>query len=336
MKKSILKMFAVMLVFGVLLYGCSAGASSSSGASVKNDSGTADASDWPKKNIQIIVPFAAGGDTDFNARTYAQFLSEELGTNVVVVNTTGNGGVTGTRKVMESANDGYTILFNTSALLMNMVSGAADYGLDDFEIANIAGLRAGDIITVRGDLGIKTMDDLMAYSKNHPGEMRLAITTGAHNHATALYLLREGLDATLLDAGGTSERMAALLGGHLEIIMNPVGGISDYLETGELVAIANPIAKRPANIPDIPTCLEEGYNVSNDGYYLWAFPKGTDQAIIDKFNAAVEKICMTNPEYQELIKSTYKQEPFYAGQQEAKELLETQYEEMSTLKSYFE
>lgn len=298
--------------------------------------GAAGAVDWPKKTIQIIAPFAAGGDTDFNARVYAKFLTKELGVNVVVVNTTGNGGVTGTRKMLDSANDGYTVLFNTSALLMNMVSGAANYGLDAMEIACIAGIRAGDIITVRGDMGIKNMDELIGYSKKHPGELRLAITTGAHNHATALYLLRAGLEATLLDAGGTSERMAGLLGGHLEIIMNPLGGIADYLASGTLVAIANPIAKRPANIPEIPTCKEQGYDVVNDGYYLWAFPKGTDKAIVEKFNAAVKKICTTNPEYAEAIKASYKQEPFFADRDEAIKLLEVQLQDMSTLKSVFQ
>lgn len=291
--------------------------------------------DWPKKTIQIIAPFAAGGDTDFNARVYAMYLSKELGVNVVVSNVTGGGGAIGTRKVLDSKPDGYTILFNTSAILVNIVSGAADYTFQDLNVANIAGIRAGDIVAIRADMGIKTMDELMKYSKKNPGKLRLAITTGGHNHATALLLKNAGLDATLVDAGGTTERMAALLGGHLDIIMNPLGGISDYIKTGKLVALANPIAKRPKYIPEIPTVLESGYNAVNDGYYLWVFPKGVDEAIIAKFNAAVQKICTTNSEYQEKIKTSYMQEPFFAGKEEAKKLLEEQFKDYESLKGQF-
>lgn len=304
-------------------------------ATGQTETGTNPAEAWPKKNIQVVVPFNAGGDTDFNARTYAKYLTKELGRNVVVVNTSGNGGVTGSRKVLESPADGYTVLFITSAILMNMISGAADYTLEDFEVANIAGIRAGDIVTIRGDMGIKTFGELVEYTKKNPGELNLGITTAAHNHATALYLKKAGLDVNLVDAGGTSERMAALLGGHLDIIMNPLGGIADYLKTGELVAVGNPIANRPKYIPEIPTIVEQGYQAANDGYYIWLFPKGTDSTIIEKFNAAVEKICLTNPEYQETIRASYFQEPYFANREKAMKLLNDQFNEMSSLKEFF-
>ncbi len=291
--------------------------------------------DWPKKTIQIIVPFAAGGDTDFNARVYATYLTKELGVNVVVSNVTGGGGAIATRKVLDSKPDGYTILFNTSAILVTIVSGAADYTFNDLNFADIAGIRAGDIIAIRSDMNIKTYDELVKYSQKNPGKLRLAITTGAHNHATALLLKKAGLNATLVDAGGTSERMGALLGGHLDIIMNPLGGINDYIKTGKLVALANPIAKRPKYIPDIPTVVESGYNAVNDGYYVWVFPKGTDEAIITKFNAAISKICTTNAEYQEKIKTAYMQEPFFAGKDEAKKLLLDQYKSYEGLTGQF-
>lgn len=335
--KNILHMIAAMTVASsLLLSGCGAKAPAATPVTPETPvPGKAETLDWPKKDIQIVVPFAAGGDTDFNARVYAKYLTEELGVNVVVVNTTGNGGVTGTRKMMDSKADGYTVLFNTSALLMNIVSGAANYTMDDMEIASVAGIRAGDILTVGSKLGVKTMEELLAYTKAHPGEVRVAITTGAHNHATGLYLKNAGFDVTLLDAGGTSERMAALLGGHLEMIMNPLGGISDYLKSGELVALANPISERPKYIAEIPTAIEQGFDIANDGYYLWAFPKGTDPKVIEFFNKAVEKIATTNTEYQESIKTSYFQEPFYASREEAKKLLEAQFEDMNSLKTNF-
>lgn len=330
MKRSISLVLCLVLLIGIFA-GCSAPATEPTTTPVGNSPTNID---WPKKNIQIIVPFGAGGDTDFNARTYAQFLTKELGTNVVVVNTTGNGGVTGTRKVMDSANDGYTVLFNTSAFIMNVVSGAADYGFDNFEVANVAGIRAGDIVAVRKDSGFKTMKDLVDYTNANPDKLKLAITTGGLNHGTALLLQQAGVKATLVDAGSTSERLAALLGGHLDIVMNPYGTIKDYLTTGELVALANPIAERPKYIADIPTAKEQGYDAVLDGYYFWAFPKGTDPAIVEKFNTAVKKIS-ENAEYQEMIKTSYSQEPFYAGREEGLKLLNIQMEQMDKFRAMF-
>lgn len=81
---------------------------------------------WPEKSINIIVPFSAGGDTDYNARTMAQYLGEELGQSVVVTNVTGSGGTIAANQVKDSANDGYTILCTHVSLDMSTVTKTID------------------------------------------------------------------------------------------------------------------------------------------------------------------------------------------------------------------
>ncbi|MFQ3621155.1 MAG: tripartite tricarboxylate transporter substrate-binding protein [Spirochaetales bacterium] len=91
--------------------------------------------DWPKNAIQILVSYNPGGDTDFNARTYAKYLEKELGQPVVVVNVAGVGGTLGSRKVKDSPPDGYTVLFYHTAMIVNQITDMVPYGFEDFELS---------------------------------------------------------------------------------------------------------------------------------------------------------------------------------------------------------
>lgn len=97
---------------------------------------------WPK-NVEVVVPYGAGGDTDFNARLLSQKLSKKLGTNIVVSNIKGNGGATGSRKVKDGKKDGSILLFNHTGFAVNKASKASDFGFDDFSFASIVGLNPG-------------------------------------------------------------------------------------------------------------------------------------------------------------------------------------------------
>lgn len=128
---------------------------------------------WPK-NVEIIVPASAGGDTDFNARLLAQKLSEKLPANFVVSNVNGNGGATGTRQVKDAENDGSSVLFYHTAFLVNKACGATDYGFEAYNFASIAGLNAGNVVTVNAKLGIHSLEELYNYSKENPGKLKMA------------------------------------------------------------------------------------------------------------------------------------------------------------------
>lgn len=275
--------------------------------------------DWPKKPVEIIVPASAGGDSDFNARLFAHYLSQDLGGYFVVTNVNGNGGATGTRKVKDARPDGSMVLFYHSASAVNKLSGAADYGLEAFDFVCIAAMSRGNIITVNSSTGFKNLQDLIVYSKLHPGEMTIAAQTGATSHATALLLNKAGADLTIVDSGSGTDRLAAMLGGHVDIIINSYGMVSDYVKDGSLTLLA----------PDSTTDFEEvgiksgnsqGVPIGFDWYYYFAFPKGTDPAIVDKFSKAVENITMNNKEYQKKIYDAYYQKPFYADREEGLKL----------------
>jgi len=286
---------------------------------------------WPKKTIQVIVPFNPGGDTDFNARAYATRLGEILGQNVVIVNMAGNGGATGATQVKNAAPDGYTVLFYHTALLVNELSGTTNFGIEAFEFAAVAAKNPGNVIAVSANSPYKTLKDLIEASKTASPQLTFAANMGATTYVQGTMLNKVGAKMNLVDFGGSSERIAALLGGHVTAIPNPLGPSIPYLESGEWRALALLEEERNPIYPNVPTAIEQGYDIANPIYYFFAFPKGTDQAIVNKFADALETI---NGEaaYQESIMKTYKQNPYFAKTADALKLMQEQVEEHQAIK----
>lgn len=324
MKKLVSALLAATMA-ATLLPGCS-GSSQDSGSgtattAAQSAAGTEDSkgggagadSDWPSKDIQVICSFAAGGDTDYNARQMAQALTDELGVNVIVVNTDGNGGATGARAGKDAANDSYNVLFTSSAFVTNQLSGAVDFGFDAFEFCCIAGQGAGNVVCISKDLGVNTFEELIAYSKDHPGELKMAANPGATTQAIAFLIKNAGVDANIVDSGGSSDRIASLLGGQIDIIINNYGSVKDYIETGDFVALGldcREVNERMAET-GLTTLNSQGYDVIFDSYYMFMFPKGTDPAAVQKFSEAVKKVTEENEEYAASIGEAYYQTPYY-------------------------
>ena len=277
---------------------------------------------WPERPIEIVIPYGAGGDTDFNARAYVEGLSKELGVNVGASNVTGSGGSIASRQVKDADPDGYSVLFFHSAINVNEVIGVADFGIQDFKLSSIVAKSPGEIIAVRADSGFKTLEDMFNYSKEHPGELKIGMDTGTMVHVQSLMMQKAGFDISLVDVGGASDRVASLAGGHIDCIINAYGTIKDYLENGEFVALAQTNGERSAGYPDIPTAAEQGYDLTLEKHYFFAFPKDTPQEIVDRFAAACEKV---NGEqaYADSIMESFRQEPFLASAEEGMKYMET-------------
>lgn len=268
---------------------------------------------WPK-NVEVVVPYGAGGDTDFNARLLSQKLSKKLGTNIVVSNIKGNGGATGSRKVKDGKKDGSILLFNHTGFAVNKASKASDFGFDDFSFASIVGLNPGNVIVVNKKLGINSLAELKAYTEQHPDELKIAVQTGATSYVIASQLVNQGFKLKMVDAGAAASRLTALLGGHVDVIFSPYGGVKDYIAKGEMVPLAmdgeNDLVVPDKNI-NVKTIKHQGFDAYVPFYYFVAFPKGTDQALIDSFNAAAKDIIENDKDYQSKIYNMYFQKPTF-------------------------
>ena len=144
------------------------------GSGTSSSTPPATGTDWPTKPINLVVPWSAGGDTDFHARTLAQYLEGELGVTVNVVNTTGGGGSVASTEVKDSDPDGYTFLVFDSAIALNQASGITDFGAEAFDPVCIIGKSCGEFLVTRSDAPYNTVAELIAYTKDHPGEVIMA------------------------------------------------------------------------------------------------------------------------------------------------------------------
>ena len=144
-----------------------------------------------------MVPWSAGGDTDFHARTLGQYLEKELGVSVTVVNTTGGGGSVASTEVKNSDPDGYTFLAFDTAMALNHASGITDFGGEAFDPVAIIGKSCGEFLVTQGDAPYDTIPELIEYTKAHPGEVRMAANTGATSYYAAIKLSEQGADLNI-------------------------------------------------------------------------------------------------------------------------------------------
>jgi len=329
MKKIIAILLTVLLMAG-LFAGCS------SASKTPEQTPTAQAGtefNWPdKKPLQIVVPFKAGGDTDFHARTYAKYLEPILGTSVVVLNVDGANGSAGSIQVRDSKPDGYNALFFHDSMLMNKVVGVSDFAHEAFDVAATGIMDNSYILAVNAKSPYKTLEDLINAAKAAPGKLNYASSVGGYTY----YVGREleeltGTDFNIVDAGGGTDRNAALLAGKIDTNVNPYGIMKPYIDSGDFRVLAVFSENRSKLFPDVPTAKEQGYNLIAHRAYFLSFPKGTDQRIIEKVSSAMEQVSKM-PEYANDIAKAYSVEPAYMNTEDTKTYLDGAMKEFEAAK----
>lgn len=280
---------------------------------------TAQTADWPTKPIQMVIPFSAGGDTDFHGRQYAKYLEEKLGQPVAVSNVVGNGGMLAAKEVYDAKNDGYTILFTHSSINVNTAAGTSDIGIEDFDMVRVCGQPAVEAIAVRSDSPYQTLDDLVKAAKEKPGQFVVPASIGATSHYACLLMEKAcGIEINIVNSGASSDRTAGLKGGNFEFIINPYGTMKSFIDSGDFRILATLGEERSGQFSDIPTAKELGYPdlVSVNAYYI-LLPKGTDAAINDKLGAAIDDISQNNADYAQAIAQAHFQDTFLLNKEDS-------------------
>ena len=297
------------------------GACSETAEGTEKDSGGKDESSYPTKPIEIVVPAGAGGDTDLNTRTMAKYLEKELGTTMIITNVNGAGGTTGTKKVLDSKPDGYTVLSYHNSTLISKILGLVDYTYSDFEVAGMGVMDKGNAFIINNKSEFKNLDDLIAFAKENPEKVTVATEVGSFTHLQLLaFEAATGTKFNIVDVGGASDKITALLGGRIDIIPTQLGLVNSYVESGDFRALGIMSEERLKAAPDVPTFKEQGVDLVMDKFFFWGFPKGTPEEIVDTFTKALEKV-VANEEYQKEMEG-YMVEPVYLNPAEANELME--------------
>lgn len=247
---------------------------------------------WPSKPIQMIVPYNPGGDTDILGRVAAQGIQEVLGKPVVVVNVPGAGGTVGSRQVRDAAPDGYSVLWMQPNLLLNKITGISDFSYEAFDGVATSISTKTTVLVTGGNSRFHTLQDLAKELAAKPDTVRFATQVGGYTHLTALAIERAvGAKFKKLDVGGNTDQVAALLGGHVDVMTMEYGIGKDYIESGRVRVLANLASTRSALIPDVPTAKEQNVDlgIGFEKAFFTLFPKGTPRKIVDRFNAALAK-----------------------------------------------
>lgn len=311
------KGFGKLLLVGALLTGILTGC----GGEKKAAKSEADV--WPKRPMEVVLHASAGGDTDFNARTFGEFFEKETGKPFVVTNMPGASGLAATENIKNTPANGYKALFTHSGpMVVNYVSGVAEYDFKAFDVSCIPAIDGGTVLVASKQSGINSLADLMEKSKAAPETIIYGTEFGGYSHLQVLILQdKTGIKLKLADIGSTADKVTNLLGGRIAVASIAYGSVKDYIKNGDMVALAQYNAKRNPNLGDIPTFAEQGIELAMDNPYIIAFPQGTDPAIIKKMSDIAVKVSQ-NPEYAEKLKNGFSQEARTLQTEEAKAYLQ--------------
>jgi tripartite-type tricarboxylate transporter receptor subunit TctC len=258
----------------------------------------AHSADWPSRPVTVVVPYAAGGNTDTMARIIAERLSQKLGQPFIVENVAGASGTIGTLRVARDAPDGYTLLFCSASqiIIAPLVQKVSYDPAKDFVPISIFG--AGPyILGVKSSLPAATLQDFIAYAKNNPGKLNYASAGegGIIHLTTALFLSKAGLDVVHVPYKSGAPALAALMTGEIEMYFGNASELLQQATNDRIKMLAVSSSERLQQRPDLPTVAEfyPGFRITSWNGFL--APAGIPQTIVDTI-AQETRAAATDPE----------------------------------------
>lgn len=309
MRKRNMKALAMVAAAALVLAGCSGGGGSATTAAKEEATTQAVASeekateaaadttaaaaekttDYPNKPIDLVVPFAAGGNVDLSCRILAQELEKELGQPVNVLNKEGGGAVVGQTYAVTQKPDGYTMLALTSSYVTNVLSGATTYDMDS--ITPIAEYCFDPELIVASEAsGIETIEQFMEVGKE---KVLLNSTPGfstSHHIASLIFTQKTGIEFEYMHTNGSAEQTVQLAGGHAEVGFTTYAGAASLIEQGKIKVLAICADERSDILPDVPTMKESGLDFVYGAYRGLAVPAGTPDEVVQLLSDTMAKV----------------------------------------------
>lgn len=250
-------------------------------------------SGYPKAPVKMIVGLAPGGSNDIIARVVAQKLSERLGQPFIVENKPGAGGTIAAEYVAHAAPDGLTLLVAPSG---SMTVNPATYTHLPYDppqsyalIGNIALYQL--VLSVSESLPVKSVKQLVAWSKAHPDKANYASTSAVFQLTSELFNQKTGAKFQYIPFKSGAELVTALISGQAAMTFADAGPAMPLFKAGKLRPLATTGATRLPALPDVPTLAEVGVDgVVVEGFIGLAAPKGTPAPIVKKLEAAIMTI----------------------------------------------
>jgi tripartite-type tricarboxylate transporter receptor subunit TctC len=242
---------------------------------------------YPDRPVKLIVPWAAGGDTDNIFRPFAPLLQKHIGQTVVIANVGGASGTKGAKEAKDSPPDGYTLYAVHDYIHLTYWTGVADVNYSDFEpICMIA--STASVLTASPKTPWKNLKELIADAKKRPGQITVGATLGSTSHFfPAMVEKAAGVKFKYVSYDGLAPRMNAILGGHIDLTDSNLTQ-KGKVEAGQLKFLGIATAKRSPEMKNVPTLKEQGVNVTYAVNRGLMAPKGTPAPVLAKLESSCQ------------------------------------------------
>jgi putative tricarboxylic transport membrane protein len=251
---------------------------------------------YPAKSVSLIVPFPPGGRTDLTARAVAQYLKQELGQPVVVINKPGASGVLGAKEVAHAVADGYTLGLFSTGFLTAQYTVPTPTNPAEYEFVALVNMDPAAIAVPKAR-GWESLADFVKHARAHPGTLKVGINAGSSAHIfAAAFMDKAGIDAIYVPFRGGGERTVALAGGHIDVDFDIIAPLKPMIESNKIRALGVASQRRVPDYPDIPTMAEGGVDLTISSWHGVFAPKGTPPEIVGRVSDALERVSK-NPEF---------------------------------------
>ena len=263
-------------------------------------------SDYPARNITMVVPFPPGGVADITGRPLAEAMTRILKQNVIVENKSGAGGGLGMQYVARAKPDGYTILLALSSISIipeadKVLGRDPMYQLS--QLVPIARFTADPtVLAVRADSPYKSVADLVAAAKKSPG----TIPYGSSGNYGTMHVPMEMLDEVAgvkmlhVPFTGAGPAIVALLGGQVQALATGPSTVTSHVKAGKIRVLATWGDSRHPAFPDVPTLRELGYDAQFSQWTGLFVPAGTPEPVVAKLREA-SKAAVNDPTFQAVM-----------------------------------
>ena len=267
--------------------------------------GAVSADEYPSRPIELIVTFGPGGGADVMGRQMAKLLEQPLGVPIPVSNVGGASGNAGLTQLRTNAADGYTMGTLISLTVASWASGLGDNKPSDFRVIAVV-QSSPSFLFVPTSGPHKTAEELLAYVKDHPGEITVATSGyGTQDDVTLKLLDKAGYKMENVPFQAPAERYASPIGGHTQAIYEEPGDVAQFIQAGQLTPLMVFSSERHPEFPDVPTSKELGVDISGlDNFRSIAVAAGTADDIVAKLETAVTG-AVASDEWKAFCEKTY-------------------------------
>jgi tripartite-type tricarboxylate transporter receptor subunit TctC len=258
-----------------------------------------DAASYPSKPVRIIVSVPAGGGVDTVTRIVADGLQKKFGQPFVIENRGGAAGNIGAEAVYNSEPDGYTLLASQASpiTINSLLYTRLNFDPARFEPVAIMS-SIPNVLLVRAEFLAKTVQELLAYARSHPGKVNYASQgIGTSSHLTAeLFAEVTGIKLQHVPYRGTAPALNDIAGGQVDMIFVEIASAMELHRAGRARVLAVAGDQRLAELPDVPTLAEAGIkDVLSRSWNAITAPPGTPAAVVGKINAAINEVLASAP-----------------------------------------